>query len=153
MKYLEHRIPPPIVMLVTLGFIYLISRVDDTINLSSNGRLIGSAVLLLSGLAIALSGASSFRKARTTVNPLKPESASQLVTGGIFRVTRNPMYVGLMGVALAAVCFASSLWSLVAVLALFLYLQRFQITPEERAMQKLFGQEYANYCKQVRRWL
>ena len=153
MKFLENRIPPPIVLLITLGLIYLIARVDDALNLPSSTRVIGAVVLLMSGLAIALSGVVSFRKAQTTVNPLKPESASHLVTSGTFRYTRNPMYLGMIGVALAAVCVVSSLWSLVAVVALFLYLQRFQITPEERAMQKLFGEEYANYCKQVRRWL
>jgi len=75
-----------------------------------------------------------------------------LVTGGIYRFTRNPMYVGLLLVLVAWATFLSSLWTLVGPLAFVLYITRFQIKPEESALATLFGQPYADYRAKVRRW-
>jgi protein-S-isoprenylcysteine O-methyltransferase Ste14 len=105
------------------------------------------------GFAILLGAAIQFRRSHTTLNPINPESATTFVASGLYRYTRNPMYLGMaLVVAAAAVWFASFVG--VIVLAGFCaYLTRFQIRPEERAMLRRFGTPYENYMKQVRRWL
>ena len=110
-------------------------------------------ILLLVGFGFAISGAISFRIARTTVNPLKPETASSLVTFGIFGYSRNPMYVGLAIILLAWTTYLAVPFGLIAVLGFMAFIQRFQIAPEERALVLLFGDEFKAYQSSVRRWL
>ena len=94
-----------------------------------------------------------FRRAKTTVNPLKPDAASALVVRGVYRWTRNPMYLAMLLLLIAWVCIVSN-WAALAMLPLFVaYLNRFQIGPEERALQARFGAEFESYRRQVRRWL
>jgi protein-S-isoprenylcysteine O-methyltransferase Ste14 len=116
-------------------------------------RLGACIVLALVGLAFGVAGVVSFRRARTTVNPTTPAAASSLVSSGVYRITRNPMYVGLALLLFAWAVFLSSAWSLLGVLAFVLYIGRFQIVPEERALAQLFGSEYTAYQAKVRRWL
>jgi protein-S-isoprenylcysteine O-methyltransferase Ste14 len=105
------------------------------------------------GAAIAIAGVIQFARARTTVNPLQPDAASSLVSGGVYRWTRNPMYLGMALVLLAWAVYLSSVAAL-AVLPLFIvYINRFQIEPEERALQARFGAQFERYRKAVRRWL
>jgi protein-S-isoprenylcysteine O-methyltransferase Ste14 len=108
---------------------------------------------LLVGIGFSVGGVLAFRRARTTLNPTKPEQASSLVRSGVYRVTRNPMYVGLLCVLVAWAVFLSSAWALLGPLIFVLYIGRFQIAPEERALAKLFGSEFADYQAKVRRWL
>lgn len=116
-------------------------------------RVASAAVLLALATVIMLAGVAAFRAARTTVNPLQPQQTSTLVVGGVFRYTRNPMYLG-MAVALAAwAAVLGKLWLLPGVLLFVLYMSRFQIAPEERAMETLFGDEWQHYRTQVRRWI
>jgi protein-S-isoprenylcysteine O-methyltransferase Ste14 len=116
-------------------------------------RLVAATAIALAGVGIAISGAVAFRRARTTVNPLKPETTSSLVTSGVYRFTRNPMYVGLALVLLAWAAFLSSALALLGPLVFILYISRFQIVPEERVLSGMFGAAYATYLAKVRRWL
>ena len=110
-------------------------------------------MLALAGGAIALAGSLEFKRARTTVNPFKPESSTALVTSGIYRFTRNPMYVGLALLLLGWSAFLCSAWALFGPVIFVLYINRFQITPEERVLSAKFGAAYAEYTTRVRRWL
>jgi protein-S-isoprenylcysteine O-methyltransferase Ste14 len=105
------------------------------------------------GIVIDLAAIRQFRQAGTTVNPLRPQSASRLVTGGIFRRSRNPMYVGLtcILVGYAVALGSASPWLVPA--AFVATITWLQILPEERALATLFGAEYAAYRRDVRRWL
>ena len=94
-----------------------------------------------------------FFRRRTTVNPLKPASAAALVTGGIYRFSRNPMYLGLATLLLAWAFYLGNLAALAGVALFVLYMNRFQIAPEERALEARFGAEYIAYRTRVRRWL
>ncbi|MFQ3324666.1 MAG: protein-S-isoprenylcysteine O-methyltransferase Ste14 [Pseudomonadales bacterium] len=94
----------------------------------------------------------SFRLAKTTVNPLKPESASSLVVSGVFKISRNPMYVGFALLLLAWCVYLLAPVLLMILLLFMAVITRFQIIPEERAMLKLFGEEFIDYQKAVRRW-
>ncbi|MEO8280563.1 MAG: isoprenylcysteine carboxylmethyltransferase family protein, partial [Ideonella sp.] len=121
--------------------------------ISSTIRLAISVAILVAGIGISVAGLLAFRRAKTTVNPTKPERASALVTTGIYRVTRNPMYLGLALVLIAWAVFLSSAWALLGVVGFALYMGRFQIAPEERALSRLFGSEFESYKASVRRWL
>jgi len=117
------------------------------------GRALIAAAFFVVSLVIGLPAVLGFRRAKTTVNPLKPEASTALVTGGIYRWTRNPMYLAMLLLLLAWACIVSN-WAALAMLPLFVaYLNRFQIAPEERALQARFGTEFESYRRKVRRWL
>jgi protein-S-isoprenylcysteine O-methyltransferase Ste14 len=118
------------------------------------GVRVGVALALVAiGQSISISGMVSFRRAKTTMNPIKPSAASSLVTNGVYRFTRNPMYLGLSITLMGWAVFLSNPLALLAVPLFVLYMERFQINPEERVLSSLFGAEYAAYKEKVRRWL
>lgn len=150
---LETKVPPPAVAAAAAIIMWGISRLAPQIALPSDIRWAVSLAIAVIGVAFSAEGALTFRRARTTTNPTRPEQASSLVSKGIYRVTRNPMYLGLSIVLVAWAIFLSSAWALLGVAAFVLYISRFQIVPEERALSNLFGAEYASYKAIVRRWL
>lgn len=105
------------------------------------------------GLSLDAIALVHFLRSRTTINPLKPESASALVTGGIYRFTRNPMYLGLATLLLAWAIYLGNLAALAGLPLFILYMNRFQIASEERALEARFGAEYIAYRARVRRWV
>lgn len=105
------------------------------------------------GLSLDAIALVHFLRSRTTINPLKPESASALVTGGIYRFTRNPMYLGLATLLLAWAIYLGNLAALTGLPLFILYMKRFQIASEERALEARFGAEYIAYRTRVRRWV
>ena len=153
MKSLEATIPPPALAAAIAGAMWATSRLAPLIQIPGALRLGTAAAVLLVGIGFSVGGVLAFRRARTTLNPTKPEQASSLVRSGVYRVTRNPMYVGLLCVLVAWAVFLSSAWALLGPLIFVLYIGRFQIAPEERALTRLFGREYADYRARVRRWL
>lgn len=152
MRLLEHRIPPPLVGLVTAVLMWWASGQPA---LHWPGGFKGAMVVLLlvAGAAFDFAGLLSFRASRTTVNPLCPERASSLVTGGVYRFTRNPMYVGMACLLVAWALVLPSLAALLGPLFYVAYLTRFQIVPEERVLLERFGEDYRAYMGRVRRWL
>ena len=116
-------------------------------------RAAGGGAIALSGGILAFAGTRSFKRAQTTINPLRPTNASSLVTSGVYRFTRNPMYLGLLLLLLGWSVYLSSVVALVGPVFLVLYLGRFQIAPEERALTAKFGKDYLDYTSRVRRWL
>jgi len=111
------------------------------------------ALLLVVGVFFDLSGLLAFRRANTTVNPMKPNNSSTLVNTGVYRVTRNPMYVGLVFILTGWCIFLNSPLAMVGVAGFMLYIHTFQILPEERILITIFGDEYKEYQSRVRRWL
>ena len=154
MRFLENRIPPPIVTLLFAIDIWVMSIIIPAAALLTGPySLLVAYGLLALGFGMAVAGVIGFRVAATTVNPLKPETATSLVTCGVFQYSRNPMYVGLTCLLLALTVYLAAGWGLLAVSLFIAYIYRFQIVPEERAMHKLFGAEYKAYQSSVRRWL
>ncbi|MEO7035757.1 MAG: isoprenylcysteine carboxylmethyltransferase family protein [Polyangiaceae bacterium] len=98
-------------------------------------------------------GIAEFRKSKTTIDPVRIANASALVTSGVFRITRNPMYVGLTALLLAWGVVLDAPATLAFPFVFAAFLNRFQIIPEERAMTNRFGEAYLVYCRRVRRWL
>lgn len=154
MKALELKIPPPAVGLLTVLAMWGIARaVGPGFAWPATLRIGIMVALVLAGAACTLAGGGAFRHARTTVSPLKPERASSLVTTGLYRFTRNPMYLGMVVALCGVAVYFATPWALLGPAAFILYITRWQIVPEERALLALFGSDYTDYCARVRRWL
>jgi protein-S-isoprenylcysteine O-methyltransferase Ste14 len=153
MQALELKIPPPLAALLIGLAMWAAARSLPPVDLTGQARLPIAVAFALFGVIISVSGFLAFRKARTTVNPTKPEAASSVVTSGVFSYTRNPMYVGLTALLLGWAVWLSVPWVFLGPVAFMLYMARFQIIPEERVMSSKFGREYDEYRRHVRRWL
>lgn len=153
MPSLDHKIPPPIVGALVGLAMWLVAPIGPAWVVSPAVRHVAAGVLVAVGLAFDLLGLLAFRASRTTANPLKPQRASALVTSGIYRVSRNPMYVGMCFLLLAWAVHLSALLPLAGPVIYVLYITRFQIQPEERVLGQLFGEQYSRYAARVRRWL
>jgi protein-S-isoprenylcysteine O-methyltransferase Ste14 len=153
MQVLELKIPPPAALLVIAGAMWAVSLAGLSLGLRDPIRIVVAGTIALIGASIDLFSAISFRRAKTTVNPMKPEKTSALVTSGAYRFSRNPMYVGLVFLLVAWAVFLSSAWALAGPLVFVLYINRFQIAPEERVLTATFGTAYSAYKSSVRRWL
>jgi len=150
---LDNRVPPPLVCLVCGAGMSFTSGAggESTLAFASHYG-IGLSWLCLSLILIVLS-IRQFKQHQTTVNPLRPSQASQLVSSGIFSVTRNPMYLSLTTILIGLMFFLGNWLGLLWLAVFMLYIQCFQIYPEERAMHLLFGDAYRDYCSRVRRWI
>ena len=153
MSALENRVPP----LLVAGLIAVLMGLSGTklpgFELAWTARLTFALPILLLGLGVCLAGVLSFRRARTTVNPLQPQQASALVEAGIYRYSRNPMYLGFAIILAAWALVLASPLTLLGVVAFVLYMNRFKIPAEEWALETLFGESFARYRARVRRWL
>ena len=148
------RIPPPIVALIGILLIFLSKDYILIFYLHPHLQNTLSILFLIIGFLIILSATKEFKKSNTTVNPMKPETSTSLVTSGIFKYTRNPMYLGLSSILLASCFYFSSLLGIIVYVPFFiLYITVFQIIPEEEVMKSLFNDEYLDYCSNVRRWI
>lgn len=152
-NWLEHRIPPPVVGVVFAAAMWAVSGVGPAFDWSPTVAMWTAGVLVAVGLMFDVLGILAFRRAATTINPLRPERASALVTGGIYRITRNPMYVGVAFLLFAWAIYLSALLPFAGPVLFVLYITRYQIVPEERVLHERFGDEFARYAEQVRRWL
>ena len=132
---------------------WAVAEVGPQFDLALQARYVVAGVLVVVGLAFDLLGLIAFRASRTTINPLRPERSTALVTGGVYRVTRNPMYVGMALLLLAWAVYLSSLLAFAGPVVFVLYITRFQIQPEERALQAIFGEDFGRYAARIRRWL
>jgi len=153
MDKLKNRIPPPIIMLISAAVMWGLSQASINIEISYSISIFSLFTLALMGVFFCIAGVVSFKLAKTTTNPLKPEAASSLVVSGIYKYSRNPMYLGFALFLLAWSVYLASILSIVGVVAFVLYMIQFQIKPEEAALKKVFGYEFEQYQSKVRRWL
>jgi protein-S-isoprenylcysteine O-methyltransferase Ste14 len=151
--FLELKVPPPVVFLFMAGLSWLASCAAPTLGFTFPHRNAIALALFAAGICVSMLGVTSFRRAGTTINPLKPEKSSALVMSGIYRYTRNPMYLGLLLVLLGWSSFLANTLAFIFLPVFILYMNRFQIHPEERVLDSIFGQEFAAYRSKVRRWL
>ena len=113
----------------------------------------GGLLLMALGFGLAISGFRTLVGNRTTPSPTKIDRAKKLVTTGLYRFSRNPMYLGMVIVLIGLAAVFGNLWLLAGPLAFALYINRFQIKPEEQMMAAKFGADYAAYKSRVRRWI
>jgi len=150
---LELKLSPVMTAVVLAALMWFLDRATPGFSIRPELRIGLAVVLLATGLAIGLAGVWSFRKARTTVNPWRVHDSSDLVVSGIYRRTRNPMYVGLLLGLLGWGIYLSNGFAVLMALIFVPYMNRFQVLPEERALLKAYGEDFLDYCRQVRRWL
>lgn len=148
---LDNRLPPPVIALIFATASFIVC--GGLLTAFSPPRLVAICLLVLAGYGFCFGGWLAFRRANTSVNPLNPSVASSLVSSGVYRYSRNPMYVGFSLWLAAWALSLNSSWALLSIPLYMAYLQRFQIRPEERALQQLFGSAFSDYCAKTRRWL
>jgi protein-S-isoprenylcysteine O-methyltransferase Ste14 len=146
-------VPPPIIALILGVAMWAVARYLPWGRFEFAAQMLLAVCLLAVGLLIALAAIVSFIAAKTTINPMRPDRTSNLITSGIYRYSRNPIY---LADALILAALATWLGSIYNYLILFIFLwiiQGVQIAAEERALTQLFGERYTAYCSNVRRWL
>lgn len=150
---LELKIPPPLYLLIFgvlmswLDYFFPEPQWQGMYNLALGGMFV------LLGLVCIFWAAGLFFRAKTTVSPLTPSNSTQLVISGLYRFTRNPMYLGLLFMLIGWALYLGSLASALIVPAWVWALNRWQIGPEEKALEQRFGDDYRAYKNKVRRWL
>jgi protein-S-isoprenylcysteine O-methyltransferase Ste14 len=151
MRSAGHRVIPPVYFLaavaasVALHFIMPIALlVPSPINLAGG-------VLVAAGLGVTLWAAGLFRAAGTPLIPF--ERSTALVTGGIYKWTRNPMYLGLATALLGLALLLGTLGAFIPLPFFAWQIRRKFVLPEEAFLEDLFGSPYAQYKARVRRWL
>ena len=148
---MNNKIPPPVVTFICGIVIYFSKSIFNQFLSYSNNTV--SLFLLISGFVVFISAVQSFRKKKTTVNPLEPRQASSLVTSGIFKFSRNPMYLGMLIILLSISFKFNLIGGIITSLFFYFFITKFQIVPEEAAMNELFGNQFIDYCKKTRRWI
>ena len=147
---MKNTIPPPIVTFICALLIYLSKPIFPELIIKYSNLI--SLVFLIFGLVIIIISFQRFKKEKTTINPINIEKASSLVTGGIFKYSRNPMYLGML-LILISITIRFNIYGGILIVGFFVYfITYFQILPEEKAMLKLFGEDFINYKNETRRW-
>lgn len=156
MSALELKIPPVAVTVLFATLMWLMARstpaLDMGLDLPAGLRLAALALFATVAAIIGLAAVRAFHRARTTVNPLSPQGCTALVTSGVFRFSRNPMYLALLLGLLGWGLYLANPLSVLLALAFVPWMNRFQIQPEERTLQRVFGQAFDDYRRRVRRW-
>lgn len=145
-------IPPPLLAIVTGAFMYMLAYAMPQYVYEWQYAKYAAMFFIVSGLMITIFATGKFNTEKTTINPLTPEAASKLVTDGIFKYSRNPMYLGMLFVLIGWAIRLGNPINVLLVFGLYLYLLYFQIMPEEKALSEKFGDEFTAYTKQTRRW-
>ena len=148
---MNNKIPPPIVTLISSLAIYFSRNIFP----NHHGIILDvfSALSLICGIIIIRLALLLFKNHQTTINPLNLTKTSSIVNTGVFQYTRNPMYLGMVLILFSVALKFNIYGGLIVILIFFSFITKFQIIPEEKAMEKLFGQEFKNYKKTTRRWL
>ncbi len=153
MSALETRIPPPILLVLVAGLMLAAGSYLPPSPFPDGPRTALSAILFVLAAVFGAPAVRAFARAGTTINPVDVGRASKLVTTGIYGISRNPMYVSMALLLLSLAAWLGQPALLLGPLGFVLFITRFQIIPEERAMAKLFGEGYETYRTRVRRWV
>ncbi|WGE74719.1 methyltransferase family protein [Actinobacillus equuli] len=145
---MELKLPPPLLFASCLLLIYLLPRGEHYPFPQWLSFLFAGI-----GIAVSIAGLYALQQAKTTISPLAPQQSSLLVTSGIYRFSRNPMYLGLMFLLIAWAVWLNRYFASLVIIGFVYYLNWFQIKPEEQYLQQKFGEDFTQYCQQVRRRL
>lgn len=147
------RIPPVIQFLICGLLMWGIAMLLPALDLNLPLFEYAGSVLIAAGVILLILALIAFARARTTVNPVEPEHANTLVTTGLYQISRNPMYLAMALILLGGALRLGNIGAFIAP-ALFVWsITLFQIKPEERALQSIFGEGFTVYRQQTRRWL
>lgn len=149
------RLPPPLIFLLTAGAMSLVTDLWPgaalPLPLHASWGLAASCGLI--SLMLSFSATLSFHRAKTTVDPRHPEQTRTLITHGVYRLSRNPMYLALLLLLLGWALILANGIALLGLPLCFWYLDRFQVRTEEQLLQQRFTKEFHAYQRRVRRWL
>jgi protein-S-isoprenylcysteine O-methyltransferase Ste14 len=154
-RWLDLKIPPVLVLAVMALAMSASGLLFPALSipLHASVRLAAASGIALCGALACLAGVLAFRKAGTTVNPLTPQSVSCFVAGGIYRYSRNPMYLGFLLTLTGLALYLGNALGAIFLILFVLYMNRFQIAPEEDFLAARFGAAYRTYCESVPRWI
>ncbi|MBN9669733.1 methyltransferase family protein [Roseibium aggregatum] len=150
---MQLKVPPGIVVLAAIALLFGSVRLLPQLSVAFPGQSLLALVIGIVGLVPGVQGIVAFYRRKTTFNPMSPGEATTLVTEGIYRLSRNPMYLGLLFLLLALSVYWGTLAALVIVPGFVWYMNEFQIKPEEASLRDLFGEAYEDYLTRVRRWI
>lgn len=150
---LELKIPPMVLMIIVIIIMKLLSEYFPVYRVEYVGHQILAVLILLCGVLVAFSGVMAFKKSQTTMEPRSPDKATRLVITGIYNYSRNPMYLGFLLVLTSVAIHLETLSSAFMIPLFVSFMNRFQITLEEKALTRIFGEPYLAYTSKVRRWL
>ncbi len=152
---MKAMIPPPVVLLICGLLMWLTDKWTPAFDFEIRNRMILFWVILLGGMCVLASGVVNIIRRKTTIHPDRRSltEPTTLVTTGIFRYTRNPIYLGMAIILTAWVVFLESWLAVIGVFLFIGFITQYQIKPEEGALEKIFGDAYVRYRKNVRRWL
>ena len=147
------KIPPAVQLLFFILVMWGVTKIATTKQLDFEMQKNVSRLFFALGVIVGIIALYAFRMARTTVDPTHPEKASKLVIVSIYKVTRNPMYLGMLLILIGFAIRLGNLYTLPVIAFYIWFITTYQIKPEEEALKTLFGQEYIDYCNNVRRWI
>ncbi len=150
---LNLKIPPVAQGVIAAALIWMCSGYIPLYIINFPYQVVIVAILFFIGGVVALLGVYAFRKMSTTVDPRYPDKASTLVVIGIYKYSRNPMYLGILLVLLGWALFLGAISGFVVPVVFVVAINQLQIKPEERALKEMFQDSYADYTKSVRRWI
>ena len=145
------KIPPPVIVLILVVSNFLSSKKIDMINIPN--QTLVSIIILLIGVFILIVPVSRFIKSKTTVNPIKFKKVNKLITSGIYKYSRNPMYLGFLMIVISTSIYYLNIFSIITPILFYFWINRFQIKREEIFLTKKFGQKYISYKSKTRKWI
>ena len=145
------KIPPPILVLILITSNYFSQNRLEIIYLPYKHST--SVLILLVGSLILINPVFKFIKSKTTVNPVKFKKVNKLVTSGIYKYSRNPMYLGMILIIISTSIFYLNYFSVVTPFIFYFWINEFQIKREEIFLEEKFGKEYLSYKSRTRRWI
>ena len=145
------KIPPPLLVLILVIANYFSSKKIDLIHLPNQD--LTSILILLIGILILINPIFKFIKSKTTIDPIKFKKVNKLITSGIYKYSRNPMYLGLLIIVIATSIFYLNIFSITTPILFYCWINRFQIKREEVFLKEKFGNEYVLYMTKTRRWI
>lgn len=149
---MELKVPPVLVFLCFGLMMYLLAEFLPIGYFDFYGRMLLAKILVGAGIIIVMLALIQFKMVKTTVDPTKPDKASNLVVGGIYKFSRNPMYLAMLLLLLALGIFLGNAFNTLVVAGFVVYMNRFQIIPEEQILLNKFGRTFKDYCILTRRW-
>ena len=145
------KIPPPLLVLILVVSSFFSSKKINIILIPNQNMV--SIIILLVGLLILIIPVSNFIKYKTTIDPIKFKKVNKLITSGIYKYSRNPMYLGLLMIVISSSILYLNIYSVTTPFLFYWWINRFQIKREEIFLTEKFGKEYLSYKTKTRRWI
>lgn len=147
------HLPPPMIAVAFIALMFVLGWLFPALEFEFGGQRLIGGMLLVFGIGLVAIAGKSFFEAKTTILPDKIDKSSTLVTDGIYKYTRNPMYLGMAIVIVGAGLGAGNWLMPLAVAGFVMVINKIQIAPEEAGLARIFGQDYADFCAKTRRWV